>query len=367
MPLVAAVLAALVAALLTVGAMVLVRGPAHMTAVEAAEATGLRGLVRHRLGLMRVSGAAFAVGLIVVALGLLALGFGAVAATRTALWSIDAGPAAWGGQEATSGTTAALRLITWLGATAVVVPLALAVGIWDWVHRRRADGLLFLIAVVAGQNLIANVVKVILDRPRPPVPEQLAAATGFSFPSGHTTAAAATYAALALLLARGRSWPVRAALGAGAAAVIALVGASRVLLAVHWMTDVLAGAAVGLAWWAVCALLFGGTRLRLGAELESADPDPGGRGRVAAPQPDDEGGRPMSETDPASGPTGEQIESRAESLEAEPGNGAGQDTRRQAEALLAESEERVDDPAARDPDDDGVIRRASDEGVETQP
>jgi membrane-associated phospholipid phosphatase len=383
MPLVAAVLAALVAALLTVGAMALVRGPAHMTAVQAAEAAGLRDLVRRRLGLMRVSGAAFAVGIVVVGLGLLAVGFGAVAATRTALWSIDAGPAAWGGREATSGSTAALRLITWLGGTAVVVPLALAAGIWDWVHRRRADGLLFLVVVVAGQNLIANVVKVLLDRPRPPVPEQLAAASGFSFPSGHTTAAAATYAALALLLARGRSWPVRAALGAGAAAVIALVGASRVLLAVHWMTDVLAGAAVGLAWWAVCALLFGGTRLRLGAELESADPDPGGRGRVAAPQPDDEGGRPMSENAPiepstgtssdgppselpVDGPSEDQVESRAESLQAEPGN-RGHDTRRQAEALLAESEARVDDPATRDPENDGVIRRESDEGVETQP
>src|SRR4051794_28433592 len=283
MPLIAAVIAAAVAAALTIGVMVLVRGPAHMTAVQAAEAAGLRGLVRRRLGLLRVSGAALAVGLVVAGLGLLAFGLGAVAATRTGLWWIDATPAAWGGAEATSVSTTALRLITWLGATAVVVPLALAAGIWDWVSRRRPDGLLFLLAVVVGQNLIANVVKVILDRPRPPVPGQLAAASGFSFPSGHTTAAAATYAALALLLARGRPWPVRLALGAGAAAVIALVGASRVLLGVHWMTDVLAGAAVGLAWWAVCALLFGGTRLRLGAELESADPDPGGRGRVAGP------------------------------------------------------------------------------------
>ena len=51
---------------------------------------------------------------------------------------------------------------------------------------------------------------------------------------------------------------------------------------------------------------------------------------------------------------------------AEPGN-RGRDTRRQAEALLAESEARVDDPATRDPENDGVIRRGSDEGVEAQP
>ncbi len=76
----------------------------------------------------------------------------------------------------------------------------------------------------------------------------------------------------------------------------------------------------------------------------------------------------MPDVDPE--PTDEQVESRAGSLAAEPGNGrrlrrasrAG-DTDVQARALLEESEERVEDPATRDPDDPGVIRRTSDEGV----
>ena len=63
-------------------------------------------------------------------------------------------------------------------------------------------------------------------------------------------------------------------------------------------------------------------------------------------------------------PSPEQVESRAGSLAAEPGNsGATQAPDAQARALLEESEERVEDPAARDPDDDGVIRRRSDEGI----
>jgi hypothetical protein len=61
-------------------------------------------------------------------------------------------------------------------------------------------------------------------------------------------------------------------------------------------------------------------------------------------------------------PSAEQVERRAESLAAEPGNGT-QDPEAQARALLEESEERVEDPAARDPDDEGVIRRRSDEGI----
>ena len=61
-------------------------------------------------------------------------------------------------------------------------------------------------------------------------------------------------------------------------------------------------------------------------------------------------------------PSPEQVDSRAGSLAAEPGNPV-QDPKAQAEALLEESEARVEDPAARDPDDQGVIRRRSDEGV----
>jgi hypothetical protein len=61
-------------------------------------------------------------------------------------------------------------------------------------------------------------------------------------------------------------------------------------------------------------------------------------------------------------PSPEQVDSRAGSLAAEP-HGAAEDPQAQARALLEESEERVEDPAARDPDDPGVIRRRSDEGV----
>jgi hypothetical protein len=71
----------------------------------------------------------------------------------------------------------------------------------------------------------------------------------------------------------------------------------------------------------------------------------------------------VSETRPDGEPTAEQVSARASSLEAEPGN-RGDDTDLQAEALLEESEARVEDPAARDPADDRVIRRRADEGLQ---
>ena len=70
----------------------------------------------------------------------------------------------------------------------------------------------------------------------------------------------------------------------------------------------------------------------------------------------------MTETNPDADPTEEQVSSRASSLEAEPGN-RGDDPDLQSRALLEDSEARVEDPAARDPADDSVIRRGSDEGV----
>jgi hypothetical protein len=64
-------------------------------------------------------------------------------------------------------------------------------------------------------------------------------------------------------------------------------------------------------------------------------------------------------------PTKEQVESRTASLSSEPGTPT-EDPEAQARALLEESEERVEDPAARDPEHPGVIRRGSDEGVGTE-
>ena len=104
--------------------------------------------------------------------------------------------------------------------------------------------LVFLVLVVGGQNVLANVVKVLVDRARPDI-HPLAGFSGASFPSGHSAAAAATYAACALLHRPSRARRESQAVLAGAAVAIAVaVASSRVLLGVHWFTDVLAGLAL---------------------------------------------------------------------------------------------------------------------------
>src|SRR5207248_2913038 len=91
-----------------------------------------------------------------------------------------------------------------------------------------------------------------------------------SFPSGHATAAAATFAAFAFVAGRGHTRSVRALLGAGATALTLMVASTRVLLGVHWLTDVMAGICLGWAWFASCSIAFGGRLLQFGAPAETA-------------------------------------------------------------------------------------------------
>ncbi|RLM67963.1 PAP2 family protein [Halorubrum sp. Atlit-8R] len=90
---------------------------------------------------------------------------------------------------------------------------------------------------------------------------------GFGFPSGHATGGAAAYLALALLY--DRFWTDRARYVAAGAVAVA-VAASRVVIEVHFLVDVLAGLAVGAGTVAVALWLAGDPRVRRSASAETA-------------------------------------------------------------------------------------------------
>ena len=189
----------------------------------------------------------------------------------TGLAEGDEALAEWGARNATDTATAIMSVVTELGGTVVVVAAATATAVWDLVRRRgkMRDWQIawFLIAVTAGQALVNNGLKWLVDRERPDI-AQLVGHAGASFPSGHTAAAAATWAAIAWVLGRDRSLPIRRALAAGAACIAAVVAATRVLLGVHWFTDVLAGLAVGWGWFVIVAMAFGGRGHLFGTPAE---------------------------------------------------------------------------------------------------
>jgi undecaprenyl-diphosphatase len=77
----------------------------------------------------------------------------------------------------------------------------------------------------------------------------------YSFPSGHAAGTTAIYGVLLLLVARGRARRVQLACAAALILLVAAVGFSRLYLEAHYLSDVLAGISVGVAWLAACLLV----------------------------------------------------------------------------------------------------------------
>lgn len=123
-------------------------------------------------------------------------------------------------------------------------------------HRRLAA---FVLVARVGAMLLSTGLKLAVDRTRPIFDEPIATALGASFPSGHALGSAAFYATLAVLLLPRRAPLVVAALLAAA------VAASRVLLGVHFPSDVTAGLMIGWGWVALCAAVFAVWRREQGA------------------------------------------------------------------------------------------------------
>jgi len=177
--------------------------------------------------------------------------------TNTGFARLDRSASLFGAHHATALSTRLLRFYTQLGGALVIVPLGVIVAIAETIRQRSVGVVAFLTLVVGGQFLVANVIKAIVDRARPNF-DQLTGFSGPSFPSGHAVAAAACLAAFALVIGRRRSLKVRAILAGLAVGLATGIACCRVMLGVHWLTDVLGGLALGWAWFALCSIVFGG-------------------------------------------------------------------------------------------------------------
>jgi len=144
--------------------------------------------------------------------------------------------------------TGVMKAVTWLGSTAVIVPALLVIGGAFVLRRRRWLPGALLAAAVAGAVVLYDVVKPVVERPRPPASTWIGLFSGWAFPSGHATQSVAFYGMLAIVLSAGRPVGVQARRWAVAAGLVLLVGASRIYLGGHWLTDVLGGFALGAAW-----------------------------------------------------------------------------------------------------------------------
>ena len=159
-----------------------------------------------------------------------------------------------------TASVATLTMFAWLthmGDTAVLYVLAAVVGalLWWRGYRMLATG--WLVAL-AGNGVLTRAFKHSFERIRPVHTHEIAVADGFSFPSGHSSSSLVAYTMLAYLALRllPPRWHLLSVLAA--AAIIVTVGWSRVVLQVHFASDVLAGWITGGAWVACCLLVMHG-------------------------------------------------------------------------------------------------------------
>ena len=132
--------------------------------------------------------------------------------------------------------TAFMRAVTFMGSTPAITALCLL----SLAFAFRSFALPAVASVILS-TAANNLLKYALARPRPEI-LRLVSETGYSFPSGHSTAAMSLYGTLALLLLTSAAPPrVKTPLIALCSLLTAAVGFSRVYLGVHYATDVLGG------------------------------------------------------------------------------------------------------------------------------
>jgi membrane-associated phospholipid phosphatase len=247
----------------------------------------LRQFVTRRLDRTVATGLLLTLALAVTFVGGLVLGILAFVVRRVAfIQHVDNSVAAWGYDHRSAESTSGLRVITDFGNIRIVVGLALVLVLADLVRHRNRWSFLFLLAVLAGMEAISTGVKDLVGRVRPTL-DPAAAALGPSFPSGHSATAAAFYAAAALIVGRALRRPARHAVIAAAVAIAVAVAASRVLLDFHWLSDVIGGLSLGWAWFALCAVAFGGRLLvpTAGADVAADEALHGTSREPARPSP----------------------------------------------------------------------------------
>jgi undecaprenyl-diphosphatase len=199
---------------------------------------------------------------------------------------------------------AVVKAITWLGSDGVLWTVIGAAAI-VLALRRQWRLAAYLLVTGAGALVLDPVLKSLVGRLRPVVAHPIAHGAGNSFPSGHSLGSIVCYGAVLLVFLPATHGRWRTAFITATITLIALIGISRILLGVHYLSDVVGAWAVGIAWLGLTTFAFELTRYSTGlpvtdpvadglepearADLRPAQPECAGagarihdRGRVAA-------------------------------------------------------------------------------------
>ncbi len=150
--------------------------------------------------------------------------------------------------HATAPLTDAMLAMTQFGSPAALIVFTLG-AVWILRNHGRPHAAVLLVICLLGGEALDGILKLIFRRPRPEAFFGYGEPASYSFPSGHSVAAACFYGVLAAILtARMKSPGRKAAVWAAAAVIVLAIGFSRVYLGVHHPTDVIAGYAAAIVW-----------------------------------------------------------------------------------------------------------------------
>ena len=191
----------------------------------------------------------------------------------------------WVVDSRTSTLNEVFSRVSFLGSTKVVVAVSLAAAALSW--RRCPRLAIAIIVVLVARPLAEAALKELVSRDRPPVGDRLVRGRGYSFPSGHPLATAASWGMVPLVAAlytrrRFLWWAVAVSVWV----LAVLVGISRIWLGVHWASDVVAGLALAVLGVALVERL-----------IHAADCGCVAEGRVVDSAHEGEGDRALAERD----------------------------------------------------------------------
>ena len=138
-----------------------------------------------------------------------------------------------------SAFVTAMRTLSIIGSYRVWIPVLTALAVWLF-WRRQPRLALFVAVTAIGSSLLNNLVKSLVDRARPILPQPVSVDHGFGFPSGHAQAAVVGYGILLVIFLPMLHGAARVVAASGAWLMIAAIGFSRIALGVHYLSDVLA-------------------------------------------------------------------------------------------------------------------------------
>lgn len=147
------------------------------------------------------------------------------------------------------------KAVSWVGRPPFLTLVSGIAALYVLRHRRVRLAL-FIVTTGTLGGLVDTAVKVLVNRPRPEFESQIAHAIGKSFPSGHAMSSTVVYGALLLVFLpvvprRGRAYAIGATV-----TLVLLIAASRLALGVHFLSDVVGGIVLGLAWLAASVAAF---------------------------------------------------------------------------------------------------------------